>query len=119
MDAVGVTLGAVTLVTTFEQFRSLYKICKRLRRFKEGIDDLLDELVIQQAVFKHETWTLLISALGRSTACKMMEDNTHFAWSDPDTQHRLDVFLGDSKEAMFTVAKKITKQMRSTKCKSI
>lgn len=112
-EIAGLALSAIPiLMSALQQYRTLYKLCKRFRKCKSGTEELINCLHMQQVIFKNETWFLLTAVVGVGQATTMLEDLRSASWSDPAVASRLDTILGDSKQAMVVAAQTAHDKMK-------
>ncbi|KAK5050936.1 hypothetical protein LTR84_003495 [Exophiala bonariae] len=111
-EVAGLVLSAVPILAALQQYGTVHKLCKRFRKCKSGIDELIHCLYMQQVIFSNETRLLLTSVVGMDRATAMLQDLKHASWSDPKFSSQLDSVLGDSKQAIVAAAQSAHKKMR-------
>lgn len=112
-EVAGLVLGVVPIVLeALRQYERLYRLCKRFKKCKNGVEELLDCLQTQRVIFMNETRLLLASSVGSNDAEAMMHDDQHPLWHDLATEASVNSLLGDSRDALISSGQHINRKMK-------
>ena len=112
MEVAGVVLGTVPIfVIALESYAKLYRLLTRYKRCRDGAQELLECLEIQETIFRNETELLYSPIVGASNSRHMVHDRDHPLWSD--CRIELDAVLGESKGPLLRAASRVFENTRA------
>jgi hypothetical protein len=100
-EAVGLVLSiAPLIISATEHYSEAANCIKRYRKHAKIVRGLVQELNVQQTIFRHANIRLLAHSVDPEYASQMLDNGSHPSWRDGDIAHLYLARLGDSRQAI-------------------
>jgi hypothetical protein len=100
-EAVGIALSiAPLIISATEHYSEAANCIKRYRKHAKIVRGFVQELNVQQTIFRHANIRLLAHSVDLEYASQMLDNRSHLGWRDGDIARLYLARLGNSRQAI-------------------
>lgn len=101
------------IISAVEHYSEVSTAISRFRHFSDEVDIFFAELHLQCGIFRTAVQLLLASAVGDEQAARMLHDETHLGWKDPDLDLLISQRFSDCAASVIACMKLVHRHIES------